>query len=325
MEKRKKIIIFSIICGLILCWAFIFSLKKEPSYEKELIKNPVMDEVVKSANIAEFELPIFTGPEPKNIPTALPVLKLNIRNDYQIITNKARSYCGFIEKKGQFFIGNKCSYYLYHSNKKLEISTHSSGLDINKKIVLANAESAAKTFLSFLGPNVIKSIFLQSTEYLLGHLEYLDSSPDQANLILLEYGFSYHGVPIFSYEDASPNYVLLINSYNQVQRANLSTQTAEVVSEEGSKKILSINEALKNIANKQGVLLNVYETAEIDNKAKTLDISALKNIKFDTFLLEYRYKAESGEALAYPSYRFSGLALDKKGNEVKIEVITSAI
>lgn len=315
MKKNQFIIIIAIaLFFFILIFFQFFRQKKDvPSSSSPL---PILENNFQTT----YQLPNFTGIWP-NFPQELPLLKLTLI-DNTLIKEKLNDYCQTESVSGTFYYGKICTYYYYNNNQNLEIINNiPSDSDNLSLLTFAEANQKAQNFLhAFITDTQL--LTQTNATYLAGGDEVFAVSPEKATFIQLNYNYTYQNLPILEKNSNNDSFSLILSQATPLQKAEVSTQNLTFTSQNQLFKLISLNQALKNISQGKAYLSNL-EDFSMSQDSAGLNISSLKNIQFNQVTLEYRY--ESDQQFALPYYRFFGTGIDSNKNSFNLQIFTPAI
>lgn len=140
---------------------------------------------------------------------------------------------------------------------------------------------------------------------------------NEAEIIMVPFGHQLEGFPVL-YGNSLYQPVEIFVDGDGVKKVSIFTQVVNFV-ENGSRKSLSVNEAVDKINNENlGSIISVGYTTPYNYSLENIASGELESA-----VLEYRTDSESGAVLPY--YRFSGVLTDGDGYEFEGEIITPAV
>jgi hypothetical protein len=184
-------------------------------------------------------------------------------------------------------------------------------------IELTAAQPVAEAFMKeFFGEFNLVAI-PQAARYYSSQTHFEETSPDQAQMIIIPFAYTVSGYPVF-YENASTYpFEVLINAQKTVHKVAFFPQFLSL-EETRAASLISIETALANINRNKAAVIAVSQ----DNVLQT-SLETIANGEMHSVSLEYRF--DPATKFSYPFYRFAGQAFDKDNQPIEIELITPAI
>jgi hypothetical protein len=143
------------------------------------------------------------------------------------------------------------------------------------------------------------------------------TTPDKANLISLPYTYQIDGFPVYFKIQTQYPFLFSVNSQGTLQSVQFSPFFTQLTPLQKLPTI-GILDAIKNVNQGQASLLGAT-----NQLSATQDFSQIQSANLTTVSLEYRIDPKT--ALVYPFYRFSGDAVEAKGQAASIIIITPAV
>ena len=320
MTKKQIIVTTIIITAILIIAFFIFNLftKKETSTEE------IVPQLLSSFSSTEtqYSLPAFNGTWPA-MPKELPLLSIQL-NSITDLASELENYCLIDDQYENIFIGSNCSYYFYGQDQYLEL-TNNTKVDYQSLSLITKEEAVSniQNFLNIFVPDK-NALALTNVAYWSGGPELTKVSSNLATTIQLDYNYAYQSIPILSKTIVSRSSTFFTNATAPIQKAEIPTRTLSYTPQTQKYSLLSLEQALTNIANNQAYLLTISNfTANAEDPSNSpMDITQLSELYLNEVALEYRF--DEINLIATPVFHFNGKALDKNGNRINIEIITPA-
>lgn len=296
-----------------------------------------------------FEKPQFTG-EKLQTPSHLPVLTTSVSSleDWQA---RLDAYCQVYQASDFVREGKICDYYPSNESTTLVVMR---GIESFGSVPTdaATAEQSARTLLATIygddiTPLVVSSSYfptetpqsevtesedesyqdVDETFFTLADDEFDDylttldesvvSEDESDPEATMYFSQSYQDIPISRKDHSQKTIIVTVGPEYKIANATLWNPVIKVASTSKKYPLISIEEALDDIA-AGNAYVSYYNMLE-----ENTSYSQLTNINFDNVTLEYRLNDEQTQAI--PCYHFSGMATDANGDPVAAEIITPAI
>lgn len=313
-KSYRLLIIFLLIIGIILAIIFLsLRAKFAPAPKFELAEDFFTNTTTEEKTT--FRDARYNGPS-LSTPTELPILAISSQDVAAGLYQKLNQFCQIEENQDIYFYGHLCDYSQYENGKSpqvLWIDQQFTDATIN----IQQADVLVKQYLSNVWPNPYE-ISLVDYSYFHGHGELEPAAPNKANQAWMFYAPSFNDIPIVTHNILDYIFSFIVNSNNQVLKAELKTTQLNHQSEETLYPLISLNQAIRQINQGQAYVGYVYDEYEQDPP-----LSSFSKLQFDKVVLQYRIYKDNTRAI--PAYVFTGMGVAADKQEVVLEVVTPAI
>lgn len=318
MQQKKSfsiLIIFLLIIGIILGIIFLFLRSRFVTKPEFKLAEDFFTDTINPDKKTTFYEARYNGPA-ISTPEELPILSISNQDVTASLYQKLNEYCQITENNDIYFYGHLCNYSQYENGKSPQVLLIDQQFTDNL-INIQQADILAKEYLNTVWPNPYE-VSLVDYAYFYGHGEAEPTTQNKANQTWMFYAPSFQNIPIVTHDIMDYIFSFIINSNNQVLKAELKTNQLNHTSESTYYPLISLNQAIKQINQGQAYLGYVYDDYEQDPP-----LSSFSKLQFDKAVLQYRIYKDNTKAI--PAYVFTGVGIAANKQEVVLEVVTPAI